>query len=386
MSEGQKRILVAEADAAARMLLRRRLEAEGYDVEVAEDGEVALAILSDGLPDLLIVDVSLPKIDGISVVRQLRSDGRAAELPIVVVSAHAKDLVERGLSGMRSPEAYFSKPIDYRELQAKVRTLLAPTGPALTVPTPGVPDRGRLVAFVGAKGGVGTSTVAANVAIALTRHGLRTILAESSSFHGTLTTLLGLGDGRFSERLSLENPETLTSTAVEGALIPHSSGLSILLGATTGSAPATAEGVLSLQRTLRALASMTVVDLDSAVDPFGQVTLRTADRIWIVTEPERASVERAQALHILLEHWGVPHQNVGLLVNQTHPDMVLEPAEIGQGVGRPVGCWIPCAAASAFEASRRGMPLIDVARDLPVATALSALAASFAGRPVPVAR
>jgi DNA-binding response OmpR family regulator len=386
MSEGQKRILVAEADPAARMLLRRRLEAEGYEVEVAEDGEIALAILSDGLPDLVIVDVSLPKIDGITVVRQLRGDGRTAELPIVVVSAHAKDLVERGLAGVRWPEAYFSKPIDYRELQAKVRALLTPAAAATPAVAPGGPDRGRIVAFVGAKGGVGTSTVAANVAIALTRHGQRTILVESASFHGTLTTLLGLGDGRFSDRLSLESPEALTPAAVEGALIPHTSGLSVLLGATTGATPATAEGVLALQRLLRALATITVVDLDRAVDPFGQVTLRTADRVWIVTEPERSSVERAQALHILLDHWGVPQQNVGLLVNQTHPDMVLEPAEIGQGVGRPVGCWIPCAAASAFEASRRGMPLIDVARDLPIATALTALAASFAGRPVPVAR
>jgi DNA-binding response OmpR family regulator len=386
MSEGQKRILVAEADPAARMLLRRRLEAESYEVEIAEDGEIALEVLTDGLPDLLIIDVSLPKIDGITVVRQVRENPRSADLPIIVISAHAKDLVERGLSGLRWPEGFFSKPIDFRELQAKVKTILAPAVQAPVAAGPGAADRGRIVAFVGAKGGVGTSTVAANVAIALTRNGMRTVLVESASFHGTLTTLLGLGDGRFTERLPLDNPDGLTAAAVESALVPHSSGLRVLLGATFGSTPASAEGVLGLEKSLRALAAVSVVDLDSAVDPFGQVALRTADRIWVVTEPERSSVERAHALHVLLERWGVPQQNVGLLVNQTHPDMVLEPAEIGQAVGRPVGCWVPCAAASAFESSRRGMPLIDVARDLPVSTALAALAASFAGRPVPVAR
>src|SRR5688572_23346924 len=167
MSEGQKRILVAEADPAARMLLRRRLEAEGYEVEIAEDGEIALAILSDELPDLLIADVSLPKIDGITVVRQVRENARSADLPIVVISAHAKNLVERGLSGVRWPEGFFSKPIDFRELQAKVKAILTPVPTAPAMAAAGGGDRGRLVAFVGAKGGVGTSTVAANVAIAL---------------------------------------------------------------------------------------------------------------------------------------------------------------------------------------------------------------------------
>ena len=120
MSEANKRILVAEADNAARILLRRRLEAEGYDVEVVEDGEAALTALSQKMPDLLVVDVSLPKIDGIQVIRQVRSVGSGGRLPILALSAHHRDLIERGLNGVRGPDGYFSKPFDFRELQEKV--------------------------------------------------------------------------------------------------------------------------------------------------------------------------------------------------------------------------------------------------------------------------
>jgi DNA-binding response OmpR family regulator len=385
MSGEKKRILVAEADAAARMLLRRRLEAEGHDVDVAEDGEVTLQMLADSRPDLLIVDVSLPKIDGIAVVRQLRSVPSSANLPIVVISAHVKDLVDRGLAGVRGPDGYFSKPIDFRELQAKVKTLLSqPAVDPLAASMP-LAEPGRLVAFVGAKGGVGTSTIATSVAVALAQQAARTVLVETANFHGTVSTLLGLLPSRPSDQLPLANPEALSLAAITAALDTHPSGLRVLLGAAGGPAPPS-DGVFALCNGLRSLASHIVVDLDSAIDSFGQVVLRTAERTWVVTEPERASVERAQALIGMLESWGVNSRAIGLLVNQTSTEMVLEPVEIGHRVGRPVGCWVPYAAGACFEASRRGHPVIEVARDQPLAAALTALAGSMVGRQAVAAR
>lgn len=383
MSEGNKRILVAEADAAARMLLRRRLESEGYDVDVAEDGEEALAALAENLPDLLIVDVSLPKVDGLEVLRRLRGEPRGLRLPIVVISAYARDLVDRSLGDVRGPDGFFSKPIDFRELPAKVRTL---TSAPVPVP-PALPEEpGRIVAFVGAKGGVGTTTIATNVAVALARQGVRTLYFEAASFHGTAATLLGFTTPRPPSRLVLDSAEDVSPPRIMAALEAHPSGLRALFGTVARSGQPPTEAVFALANGMRAVASGVVVDLDSAVDAFGQVILRTAQRIWVVAEPEQASVERAGALIQALEQWGIHTRLVGLLVNQTNPEMVLEPAEIGQQIGRPVGCWIPCAGPAAFEASRRGQPLIDLAGDKPAASALNALAASLVGRPAVVAR
>src|SRR5687767_8355890 len=118
MTEAKKRILVAVGDAAARLLISRRLEVEGYRIETAEDGESAIRALSGEPPDLLIVDVSLPKVDGIEVIRRVRTAGSIANLPILAVSAHARDVIDRRLGGARGADGFFAKPIDYRELQA----------------------------------------------------------------------------------------------------------------------------------------------------------------------------------------------------------------------------------------------------------------------------
>jgi Flp pilus assembly CpaE family ATPase len=383
MSVGNKRILVAEADAAARMLLRRRLETESYEVDVVEDGEEALAALAGALPDLLIVDVSLPKVDGLEVVRRLRGVPGGASLPIVVISAYARDLVDRSLDGVPGPEGFFSKPIDFRELQAKVKALMSAPPPA----APALPaEPGRILAFVGAKGGVGTTTIAANVAVALARQGMRALLFEAASFHGTAATLLGFNEQRPPSQLVLDDAENVTLAAIMAALAPHPSGLRALFGATSRSGQPATDAVFALANGLRALATGVVVDLDSAVDAYGQVILRTAQRIWVVTEPEQASVERAGALIQALDQWGIHARVVGLLVNQTNPEMVMEPAEIGQRVGRPVGCWVPYGGSTAFEASRRGQPLIELAGDQPAASALNALAASLVARPAVAAR
>jgi pilus assembly protein CpaE len=237
-----------------------------------------------------------------------------------------------------------------------------------------------VVAFVGAKGGVGTTTIALNVAVALARQDLRTTLVETARFHGSLGSLVGLVGSGSIDLLPLDDPERMTLAEVDGVLRGHSSGVRILAGASGGRSAPPAEGVMALGNALRALSHQVVVDLDNAVDVYGQVVLRTAERIWVVTQPEPISVERSGTLVAMLEVWGVDPRSIGLMVNQTSPEMVMEPAEIGQRVGRSVGCWVPCAAAATFEASRRGLPLIEIARDHPAANALTALAGTLLGR------
>ena len=386
MGEAKQRVLVAEADTAARILLRRRLEAEGYEVEAVEDGEAALAALGRSAPDVLIVDVSLPKIDGIQVIRQLRSDGSGGNLPILALSAHGRDIVERGLAGLRGPDGYVTKPIDFRELQAKIKALVSTPRSLITGESGLAGSRGRLVAFIGAKGGVGTSSVAASVAVSIARQEQRTILVETARFHGTLGSLAGLAGAASLDQLPLAEPERLTIAGLDGAMRVHSSGMRVLIGPSGDQPDPPAAGVMALCKGLRSWAELVVVDLDSAVDVFGQVILRLASPIWVVSQPEPTSVERAAALLAKLQGWGVDPGAVGLLINQTAPQAVLQSPEIGQRVGRPVGCWIPYAASEASAAGRLGRPLIEVAHNHPVFGALTALSASLATRSLALAR
>ncbi len=117
----QNRILIAEDDEAVRSAIRRALEHEGYEVTVAEDGARALEISKNIPPDLYLLDVMMPKVDGLSVCRTLRQRGDTT--PIIVVTA--RHLVSDRVAGLDAgADDYLVKPFALDELLARVRALL----------------------------------------------------------------------------------------------------------------------------------------------------------------------------------------------------------------------------------------------------------------------
>ena len=86
MGEPNRLLLLAEDDVAVAMVYRLRLEMDGYEVIRAADGEEALSLVRQKLPDLVLLDIRLPKIDGFAVLERLKLDSRTARVPVVVVS------------------------------------------------------------------------------------------------------------------------------------------------------------------------------------------------------------------------------------------------------------------------------------------------------------
>jgi adenylate cyclase len=117
------RILVVDDIADNVEILRMRLISLGYEVVVAEDGEQALARARETLPDLILLDIMMPKIDGLEVVRRLKADARLPFIPVILVTAKAspKDVVA-GLDA--GGDDYLTKPIDHGALVARVRAML----------------------------------------------------------------------------------------------------------------------------------------------------------------------------------------------------------------------------------------------------------------------
>ncbi len=117
------RILVADDNETNRDILQARLEANGYEVLHAGDGEAALAVTRDQRPDLILLDVMMPKLDGIEVCKRIKADAALPFTPIILVTAKAEsgDVVE-GLDA--GADEYLTKPIDQKALVARVKALL----------------------------------------------------------------------------------------------------------------------------------------------------------------------------------------------------------------------------------------------------------------------
>ncbi len=124
-------ILVVEDEDALSTLLQYNLDKEGYDVILAADGEEALTLVSEKLPDLVVLDWMLPKVSGIEVCRRLRQRTESRNLPIIMLTARGEESDRiRGLD--TGADDYIVKPFAMSELSARIRAVLRRIRPGLT--------------------------------------------------------------------------------------------------------------------------------------------------------------------------------------------------------------------------------------------------------------
>jgi phosphate regulon transcriptional regulator PhoB len=137
------KILVVEDEADIRELLRYSLVQEGYTVEEAADGAEALDRVTRRAPDLVMLDLMLPRMSGLELCRRLRSNPETARLPVIVVTAKSAE-VDRVLGLEMGADDYVVKPFSPREVVARVKALLRRASAALEPHSAGMFERGRL--------------------------------------------------------------------------------------------------------------------------------------------------------------------------------------------------------------------------------------------------
>jgi DNA-binding response OmpR family regulator len=126
-------ILVIEDEKDLSDLVQRKLEQEGFDVIVAMDGDTGLRVAREQRPDLVVLDINMPGLDGLQVCRQLRGEPRHAQLPILILSARAS--ASDRVTGLElGADDYLVKPFLPRELVARINAILRRAGDRLDRP------------------------------------------------------------------------------------------------------------------------------------------------------------------------------------------------------------------------------------------------------------
>ncbi len=117
------KILLVEDNDMNRDMLSRRLMRRGYDVQIAVDGEQAVRMASDGMPDLILMDMSLPVLDGWEATRIIKKNANTNKIPIIALTAHAL-IGDRERALEAGCEDYDTKPIDLDRLLSKMEAFL----------------------------------------------------------------------------------------------------------------------------------------------------------------------------------------------------------------------------------------------------------------------
>lgn len=361
-----RQILVVDDDADALVLMAMILQRRGFEVLKAQGGPQALGLLAHNLPDLVILDVMMPHMDGYEVCRQIRADPRTAHLPVVMLTARAQPANQ--MEGLRAgANDYIAKPVHPDELLERINAVLEQS---VSAPADQV---ARVISVCGAKGGVGATTLAVNLALALAAQA-RPILADfetggMAAVHLGLTPVHGLGD------LLARDVDDIDSASVEAALTPHPSGLRLLAAADAPIDPARSGVILNH---LLSVCDVCLFDLGWGLSPSAQVIAGRSNDFILALDSDRVTLAQANRVMHGLTDAGLLLDVLKLVwINRLGTPADIAQAAIQAVMGHEPAAMIGPAAEACYHALERGEPLVVGEPDHSASTQMRALAAAL---------
>lgn len=352
-----EKILIIDDDVDTLKLVGLMLERQGYEIAVANNGALGLSKAAAEHPQLILLDVMMPDLDGYEVTRRLRRDPGVAHIPVIMFTA--KTMVDDKVAGFEAGvDDYLTKPTHPAELTAHVKAVLARTAQVRLAPV----DRAKMVAFLGAKGGVGTSTLALNVSVSLQGRGQDVILAEFNPGRASIGLILGVRDPSALSNLLHRSMKDIHLRSVESELVSDRTGVRLLLASPKPNEGDLDQAVSQMEAVLNNLASMCTVvtiDMGDGLRPYTKAVLRMVDRVILVTEPIYPSNVLARALVEELERDGPGGQKIHLaLVNRERTSLQIPWRQVASDLGLELAGIVSPAPEQAHQSAQGGRPLV----------------------------
>ena len=360
-----EKILVVDDDIDTLRLVGLMLQRQGYQIAAANNGQQALAMAESEKPDLILLDLMMPDMDGYEVARRLRANPAIGTIPIIMFTA--KSQVDDKVSGFESgADDYLTKPTQPRELFAHIKAVLsrgAKARPAPTATAAVAGNRGHVIGVLAVKGGMGVSTLAVNFAISLRlRTKKEVILAEFRPGEGSLSLDLGYMKPEGMSRLLERKPKEITAAETEAELMTHSSGVRMLLATFQPSDARYTTAVdhfNTMTQCMAYQADYIVLDLGPGIPPITNKVLNSCDELVVLLESHPYTIMRTKVLVDELTQRGFGEGRINVvLYNRVRSEFQIPVAQVQEQFKHGITIVFTPAPELIFQASKNNIPLV----------------------------
>lgn len=376
------KVLVVDDDLNIQRVLVFTLKQEGYEVLVAADGATGVEMAKSAQPDLILMDVALPKMDGYVATQQIRSAEKGRRTPIIMLTSEAD--VEQRVRGLRAgADDDIVKPFHPLELMARIKALLARGGGGLAIRTAtDAATLSQLCVFYGAKGGVGTTTIAINTAISLAREMKRRVsLFDANLQFGDLRVFLDLGLDKPSVVNAITEPD-LDSELLKKMVVAHHTGVDLLLAPPS---PEAADLVAERQRTdpgsltnllnlARKAYDYSLIDMAKTIDDFNLQLFDEADVIFVVMTADLSCLKNVRLVLETMDSLGYPRDKMQLVLNRSNAYTGINVANAESALGRKIDYQVINEYRGAIGALNSGEPFMSSRPDGPLSRSVTEFA------------
>lgn len=357
-----EKILIVDDDVQTLRLVGLMLERQGYKILAASNGTQAITMARSEHPDLILLDVMMPDVDGYSVARTLRKEPETTDIPILMFTAKAQ--VEDKIAGYESgADDYLTKPIHPAELTAHMRAILSRSKSRTSS---GALERGYTIGVIAAKGGLGVSSLALNLGINYYQTTKQDVIAaELRPGQGSWSNELGMPTQEGLNNLLRLAANDINTATIENELVRVPYGIRLLMASPYARDVQLMKNTKNLEAVvdhLSLMAKLVLLDIGVNTHLGLDEILNLCKEVIVVTEPFPGTVQRTKQLleDLKVRGFGKSKLITLVIINRIRADVQLSITQVQESLGQPVAQVIPPAPEVSFQAATRNLPMIQV--------------------------